>query len=559
MPTKYLYSKMLYNQYLGVTKEIKAQTSWELSLKIDEQERKWTEQETRQREKARVLNLIKQADDMNFNAIKEQEEYHNLLSSALKKSYVLNWDTMMQKKPFQEFQYSVLAPVLEGFFIINKVPKQSFIEKIFKSVKVKRLERENAAKLEYDKAVEDYDNAKSAAYKLYEKAKSEYEQAQKEHNDSINLWKEQFEQGDALAIEKYLGVIFAESHYPEGISAECECFYDIVSKSIVVSFNLPAPEDISYTTGYKFIEKRKAIEPITLKQKDKAELYESIIQQIALRTIYEIFTGVYVQDLIENVVFNGWVSGINKATGKDFSACILSVQAGRQEFNEINLHRVEAKQCLRGLKALSAGSLVSLAPVKPIMDMSRDDKRFVASIDVLDAMDADTNLATMPWEEFEHLVRELFGKIFSKDGSEVRVTQASRDGGVDAIAFDPDPIRGGKFVIQAKRYNNVVPVSACRDLYGTMINEGAVKGILVTTSHYGSDSRQFVKDKPITLIDGANLVHMLDEYGYDFQKMQHLVALLPWKNNITLMSKIKDDNERDWYIKRSGLRAILLI
>jgi restriction system protein len=111
----------------------------------------------------------------------------------------------------------------------------------------------------------------------------------------------------------------------------------------------------------------------------------------------------------------------------------------------------------------------------------------------------------------------LFGKIFSKDGAEVRITQASRDGGVDAIAFDPDPIRGGKFVIQAKRYNNVVPVSACRELFGTMISEGAVKGILVTTSYYGHDSREFTKDKPITLIDGSNLVHMLNEYGYDFK------------------------------------------
>jgi restriction system protein len=82
------------------------------------------------------------------------------------------------------------------------------------------------------------------------------------------------------------------------------------------------------------------------------------------------------------------------------------------------------------------------------------------------------------------------------------------------VAFDPDPIRGGKFVIQAKRYNHVVPVSAVRDLYGTMIHEGASKGILVTTSYYGNDAREFVKDKPITLIDGANLVHMFQQYGY---------------------------------------------
>ena len=124
------------------------------------------------------------------------------------------------------------------------------------------------------------------------------------------------------------------------------------------------------------------------------------------------------------------------------------------------------------------------------------------------------NLATMDWADFEHLVRELFAQVF---GTEVRVTQASRDGGVDAIAFDPDPIRGGKFVIQAKRYNNIVPVSAVRDLYGTMINEGAVKGLLVTTSYYGNDSREFVKDKPITLIDGSNLIHMFQQYGYNFK------------------------------------------
>jgi restriction system protein len=108
-------------------------------------------------------------------------------------------------------------------------------------------------------------------------------------------------------------------------------------------------------------------------------------------------------------------------------------------------------------------------------------------------------------------------KEFAQTGAEVRVTQASRDRGVDAIAFDPDPIRGGKFIIQAKRYNMVVPVSAVRDLYGTMIAEGAAKGILVTTSHYGRDSREFAKDKPITLIDGANLVHMFQKHGRHVQ------------------------------------------
>jgi restriction system protein len=70
-------------------------------------------------------------------------------------------------------------------------------------------------------------------------------------------------------------------------------------------------------------------------------------------------------------------------------------------------------------------------------------------------------------------------------------------------------------VIQAKRYSNTVGVSAVRDLYGTMMNEGANKGILVTTSGYGPDAFNFCKDKPIELIDGAGLLYLLQDVGIE--------------------------------------------
>jgi restriction system protein len=81
------------------------------------------------------------------------------------------------------------------------------------------------------------------------------------------------------------------------------------------------------------------------------------------------------------------------------------------------------------------------------------------------------------------------------------------------VAFDTRPVLGGKVVIQAKRYRNTVGVSAVRDLYGTMMNEGANKGILVTTSGYGPDAFDFAKDKPIELIDGGGLLYLLDQVG----------------------------------------------
>jgi len=37
----------------------------------------------------------------------------------------------------------------------------------------------------------------------------------------------------------------------------------------------------------------------------------------------------------------------------------------------------------------------------------------------------------------------------------------------------------------------------------------------------------------------------------DFEFVQHTVAQLPWRNNITLMDKIKDNDKRAWYIKKN--------
>jgi len=170
---------------------------------------------------------------------------------------------------------------------------------------------------------------------------------------------------------------------------------------------------------------------------------------------------------------------------------------------------------LRGAYVYSTQEIV---PIEPQIRLDKKDDRFVEGKEVLEGMAQGQNLATMDWQDFEHLIRELLAKEFGgKEGSEVRITRASRDRGVDAVIFDPDPLRGGKSVVQAKRYNNVVDVSAVRDLWGTVLNEGAARGILVATSKYGRDAYDFVSNKPLTLIDGQNLLALLAKHGYKFK------------------------------------------
>jgi restriction system protein len=191
----------------------------------------------------------------------------------------------------------------------------------------------------------------------------------------------------------------------------------------------------------------------------------------------------------------------------------------REEFEPLIIAEVDPKKCFRALRGIETPSYDEPSSVTPLMQFDRDDRRIVEGRDVVQSLDASTNLAAMDWEDFEHVVRELFAKMFSarSAGAEVHVTRASRDYGVDALVYDPDPIMGGKFVIQAKRYVNTVDVAAVRDLFGTVQNEGASKGFLVTTSGFGPDAHQFAKGKPLTLIDGPQLLGLLEQQGYAFR------------------------------------------
>lgn len=281
----------------------------------------------------------------------------------------------------------------------------------------------------------------------------------------------------------------------------------------MVDYLLPNVENLPTIKSWKYVQSRDELSSTTLSDAARNKLYDEVICQLALRCLYELFS-TDLANVLESIAFNGRIKSIDKSTGKPFEACILSVHVKKQEFTEINLALVEPRACLKKLKGVAAAKLHQMTPVRPVMNMDRHDKRFVESYEVAGSLDDSVNLAAMDWEDFEHLIRELFEKEFSANGGEVKVTQASHDGGVDAVVFDPDPIRGGKIIIQAKHYTNVVGVAAVRDLWGTINHEGAMKGILVTTSTYGSDAYEFIQGKPITLLSGAELLHLLERHGH---------------------------------------------
>jgi len=410
------------------------------------------------------------------------------------------------------------------------LPVFTLIEKLFKSKKERKIQ-------DYEKkyltAISDWKNQKAIVDKFnvqldkdyeielrkwendvseWEKRKYIFLEQQKEFNAGIEKMKEAYLNKNTDSIIEYCDMVLNNSEYPETFPKNFELEYNPDNKILIIEYELPSFECLPQIKEVKYIATRNELKETPIPESQLQKMFDEAMYKITLRTIHELFEADVVNAL-EAISFNGWVKATNKATGKKENNCILSIQVKKNIFLEIDLLNVDPKTCFKKLKGVASSKLSSLTPVQPILQISKVDKRFVDSYEVANHIDNTTNLAAMDWEDFEHLIRELFEKEFQSNGGEVKVTQASRDGGVDAIAFDPDPIRGGKIAIQAKRYTNTVGVSAVRDLYGTVVHEGATKGILISTADYGPDAYEFAKGKPLTLMNGSNLLYLLEKHG----------------------------------------------
>ena len=550
------YSVELWHDGLKKHRVIKANdpalVQQKLRLQIEEWEARW------QRTNAKELNRISREDgkrhqeerkadanERTLIATADLDALGSLLTATLAVDDTVAWESLKDRSPFPEppprpgtaprdptLPPPPIEPQQSG---ARYLPALGFFDKIIPARK-RRIETEmsllfqsdhrawRTAKQQYElnikdimarhavhcQRVVDEDREKLRAWEL---RRDTYLKEQADGHALIDERERAYFAGETPAVVDYCDLVLASSSYPECFPQEYELQYNASTKTLIVDYKLLSPDDVPTLKAVRYVAARDSFEESHITEAQRQKLFDDIGYQVALRTLHELFESDTV-NAINAAVFNGIVEAIDRKSGKLASACIMSVAARKAEFLEINLAQVEPKACFKALKGIASAKLSGLVPVPPIMQMSREDGRFIAAYEVASSLNAGVNLAAMDWEDFEHLIREIFEKEFSTGGGEVKVTRASRDGGVDAVAFDPDPIRGGRIVIQAKRWTGTVGVGAVRDLYGTVMSEGANKGILVTTSDYGPDSYAFANGKPLVLINGANLLHMLAKHGH---------------------------------------------
>jgi len=517
----------IWQEELETHKQLSATELYSLQLKVNELIAAWDKRIVDLRKKKAITAGKDVADELTIEASGKIEGLSKILLHTLSVNDQVNWQKLKDHSGFSEnSNFHELIP--EEKFTPKPqyvAPKIGFFDLIF--VRRSRIISEaeelyaNAMKdwetlrkkeiLLYDQSVAKWKTRKATFEREYAERKEGFIKNQKDHNEKIDALAESITTGDPQSVIEHANIVLDSSQYHDLFEKSFEIDYLPDDKTLLIDYALPSPDIMPTVKAVRFIAASGELKETHISEREKKANYDLVCYQICLRTIHEIIEADIYHN-IEKVLFNGFANYIDQATGQDTTSCIMSVLVDRKNFEAIQLNRIDPKACFKSLKGISASTLSAMAPIAPVMEINKEDRRFIEarSADI----DSATNLAAMDWGDFEHLVRELFEKEFASRGGEVRITQTSSDGGVDAVAFDPDPITGGKIVIQAKRYTKTVGVSAVRDLFGTMQHEGASRGILITTADYGPDAYSFASNKPISLFGGANLLHLLDKHGY---------------------------------------------
>ncbi|MFH7596884.1 restriction endonuclease [Streptomyces racemochromogenes] len=343
----------------------------------------------------------------------------------------------------------------------------------------------------------------------YDRWAAEQLAAIRAHNQGLGELTERLRAGEAEAVVEYFSAaLYASAAWPQELPRQVTAAYDQAARHLVLDWELPRYEVVPETKSVRYLpgtdQDRESPRPAA----QRRALYRDLLAQCLLLVVRELYAADEFEAL-DLVVVNGFVDDHDPATGREARIVLATVAAARSAFGELRLEQVSAVDCLvSGLGGQLSARPDQLAAVRA---GRRPDEvgGGVVSHGGHEPDADEPDLFAMDPIDFENLVAELFRAM----GMEAVTTQRSGDGGVDVEALDPAPIRGGRIVVQVKRYRNTVPPTAVRDLYGTVQDKGANKGVLVTTASFGPGSYTFANGKPLELVPGADLVGLLHQYG----------------------------------------------
>ena len=214
--------------------------------------------------------------------------------------------------------------------------------------------------------------------KQFERAESEYQRAKSGHeirmnvrrsnaleqNQKIECLQKRFSAGESDAVEDYFKRVLQNSSYPETFPRKSQLVYNANSRQLTIERDLPAFETVPDAKAYQYVKARDEITQAALPQPQRKLLYLSVLAQIALRTIREIYRADRTEK-IDAIIFSGFVNTKYPGAGETGRFCLISVSTTRRQFLGLVLKLVDPLKCLQHLLGRISRQPEDLVEVKP--------------------------------------------------------------------------------------------------------------------------------------------------------------------------------------------------
>lgn len=196
----------------------------------------------------------------------------------------------------------------------------------------------------------------------YDEACRDRERSVSRDNAELDQLIAEFNAGTTEAVEEYFSIVLQNSVYPDGFPLGIAYDVDVSEKEMTIYLDLPRPDQMPSVKAYKYVKARDEIDPVPLTLKEQRDLYGSVLAQVCVRTLHELFEADRA-DHLHSVSLTAGVTHVDPATGNDVQTYLLSVAAGKAEFESFNLSNVDPAETLRHIGAVISKNPAALTPI----------------------------------------------------------------------------------------------------------------------------------------------------------------------------------------------------
>ncbi len=144
-----------------------------------------------------------------------------------------------------------------------------------------------------------------------------------QHRD-VDTFQQELSAGSPQAVVDYFSMVLDSNLYPEEFPQKTKLAYVPESKQLVIEFDFPTFDAIPDIGSYKYVKTKDVITVTVILQPQRKALYSSVLAQITLRTLSEVFRADRMKCL-DVVIFNGYAENIHKGTGQTVRTCLITV------------------------------------------------------------------------------------------------------------------------------------------------------------------------------------------------------------------------------------------